>query len=193
MRDTALRAVHEDAVYVVESNILFENRLPPYQPFPYVTYNTDNSEGKTVPKDYYAKFTTIDEAVEWIESNGYQRTSVYLQEATHSSESSENAKKTIPVKFIPSANTYSVVCLFVDFGDKDIHQIPFRYKAGAKSWDLSGLKMASNHVEANFPLLKWLSTDAHNSRMYGGNNRTNMLSSEQIASYANRIANRPRP
>jgi hypothetical protein len=154
--DTVTRATSTARVWVVEQNIAFgdeywsdykSTKLLPY-PFPLID---GKGTGSPVP-NYYACISGIKNAEDWLLARGYKKVKLITKSDHISGYVYDNwveKNKDFPllltdlmpkyflVKPMKGTKTYSIIGLFIDFGDWDIRIAPYGYPLDDYPIDLS--------------------------------------------------------
>ena len=181
VRDGVLRTVYTDRIWLLEQN-------------PEITWGADQRNPIEPPHTMsrytggygYAEVHTMTEARDWLVEHGYKVT-----ELTPSSPDMSADNKYFPVKKLPQYDAYSIICIAVDYGDGDVHLIPYRYEKDDSPFDFDSMpKLGYRTHQYISPLLPWMSTHNTGSHMFGGHHMQEMRSDEDLRIIEQRIERR---
>jgi hypothetical protein len=186
--DAVTRAVTSDKVWVCEQNqAITWGLLEP--PFAFAS-----SEEDTPARRYYTCVGSVQEAENWLLHHGYHKTTL---KTFHFGE--VWPEKEFFIRHIPGTSAYSIVGLMIDYGDHDIHYVPYRYALGDSPVDFSRFKKETfektyGRENTSMILPPWCSTDdVYFLHTLGGTCSPNPHSDGEVEKWARKIAVPPQP
>ena len=190
--DAITRATSKTRVWICEVNSAFywddetgcwedinnpqkQGKLP--FPFPLVS-----GKGKDSPVvRYYACVNSVKEAEDWLLAHDYKKTTIETDSMPPNRPENEVTKEFF-IRNVAGTKAYSVVGLLIDYGDYDIHLVPFSYPVRGTPVNFSRFQnedfkatggrqtidVPHTQMCIHMPPLVWCSTDGYCSHTFGG-------------------------